>query len=106
MSIYDDKPRKGKATPGTQRVIKLKRSGAHVGYSDVNGIATLVDTVAEAGDRISFGYTSNGDVIALTLLTGVAPYKTYYAVTEEEWNDLRDAILAAYPARLAGEEFA
>lgn len=104
MSIYDDKPRKGKAQAGNKRQVTLKRRGGHVSFGDVNGIATLVETVAEGGDRISFGYTSSGDVISVTLLSGSPPYDTFYAVTEDEWDELRDSILAAYPVRLAGGE--
>lgn len=101
MGVNDHKSQvnRNAAQPKTGKYGKLGASQAkgEIAWKDVDGpsIKRCIAAVTSTGDAITFGRTSDGGALAVTILSGAERHKLYASQVEEAEDMLRSIEEAA-----------
>lgn len=91
----EDRQNKAKA----KRIFKGSVKSGDLTVKDFPMGWQLTNMVALAGDRLSWGMTSDGGAVCVTLINGPAPYSNFYASNVEEASQVLETILEGYSER-------
>lgn len=101
MGFGSEGTRKGASSNGKGVKRAASRFGVRKAASDppsladVTGLGAIIDAAAAEGDALTFGRTSDGGAVAITVLSDGGREKAY-AATQEELNALIVALATAY----------